>query len=58
MDLSLGLASLVRQGAAGGVLNIANVSGSQGNDLLVGDANANVLLGGTGRKRMGPAHAS
>jgi Ca2+-binding RTX toxin-like protein len=49
VDLALGVASLVHQGAAGGVLHIANVTGSVGNDLLVGDANANVLIGGTGR---------
>lgn len=34
---------------AGGISNIQNVTGSQGNDLLVGDANPNVLVGGTGR---------
>jgi Ca2+-binding RTX toxin-like protein len=34
---------------SGGIANIQNVTGSQGNDLLVGDANANVLRGGTGR---------
>src|SRR5262249_8491533 len=49
VDLALNLASLVHQGAAGSLLRIANVTGSQGNDLLVGDANANVLIGGTGR---------
>jgi hypothetical protein len=45
VDLPLGLATAV----AGGVSNIQNVTGSQGNDLIVGDANANVLVGGTGR---------
>jgi Ca2+-binding RTX toxin-like protein len=45
----LHLASRVNNGAPGGVQNIANVIGSQGNDLLVGDGNANVLRGGTGR---------
>jgi hypothetical protein len=49
VDLALNLASLINQGAAGGVLDIANVTGSIGNDLLVGDANANSLMGGTGR---------
>jgi hypothetical protein len=49
VDLPLHLASRVNNGAPGGVLNIANVIGSQGNDLLVGDGNANVLRGGTGR---------
>jgi hypothetical protein len=43
--LPLGLAT----GFAGGIKNIENVTGSQGNDLLVGDANANVLIGGSGR---------
>jgi hypothetical protein len=49
VDLALKLASLVDQGAAGGIVNITNVTGSVGNDLLVGDGNANVLIGGTGR---------
>jgi Ca2+-binding RTX toxin-like protein len=45
VDLLLHTGSLVGQG----VSNVANVTGSQGNDLIVGDANANVLVGGTGR---------
>jgi Ca2+-binding RTX toxin-like protein len=45
VDLLLHTASRVGQG----VFNIADVTGSQGNNLLVGDANANVLTGGTGR---------
>jgi hypothetical protein len=45
VDLPLNLASRVGQA----ISNIANVTGSQGNDILVGDANANVLIGGTGR---------
>jgi hypothetical protein len=45
VDLLLHSASLVGKG----VFNVANVHGSHGNDLLVGDANANVLIGGTGR---------
>jgi hypothetical protein len=45
VDLALHLASQV----AGSVSNIANVTGSLGNSLLVGDANANVLQGGAGR---------
>jgi hypothetical protein len=49
VDLGLNLASLVNGGAAGSVFDIANVTGSQGNDLIVGDANPNVLVGGTGR---------
>jgi hypothetical protein len=36
-------------GVDGGVSNVQNVTGSNGNSLLVGDANPNVLLGGTGR---------
>jgi hypothetical protein len=49
VNLALNLASLVHQGAAGSALHIANVTGSNGNGLLVGDAHANVLIGGTGR---------
>jgi hypothetical protein len=49
VDLALNLASLVNQGAASRVFHIANVTGSMGNDLLVGDAKPNVLIGGTGR---------
>jgi hypothetical protein len=45
VDLLLHTASLVGQG----VSNVANVNGSNGNSLIVGDANANVLVGGTGR---------
>jgi hypothetical protein len=45
VDLPLGLASAV----ASGILNIQNVNGSRGNDLIIGDANLNVLRGGTGR---------
>jgi hypothetical protein len=33
----------------GGISNIANVIGSIGNDLIVGDANPHVFIGGTGR---------
>jgi hypothetical protein len=36
-------------GAGGGVSNIQNVTGGNGNNMLVGDANANVFTGGTGR---------
>jgi hypothetical protein len=49
VDLPLHLAGLVHQMAANSVFSIQNVTGSQGNDLLVGDANPNVLIGGTGR---------
>jgi hypothetical protein len=45
VDLLLNTASLIGQGA----YNIANVTGSQGNGLIVGNGNANVLTGGTGR---------
>jgi hypothetical protein len=45
VNMQLGAAT----GVAGGISNIANVTGSQGNDLIVGDANANVLIGGSGR---------
>src|SRR5262249_23474979 len=36
-------------GVDGGVYNVQNVTGSNGNSMLVGDANPNVLVGGTGR---------
>lgn len=49
VDLALNLASLVNQRKQNSVFNIQNVTGSQGNDMLVGDANANVFIGGTGR---------
>jgi hemolysin type calcium-binding protein len=45
VDLLLGVAT----GFSGGISKIENVTGSQGNDLIVGDANPNVLIGGTGR---------
>jgi Ca2+-binding RTX toxin-like protein len=45
VDLPLGTATAVGKGIA----NIKNVIGSQGNDILVGDANPNVLTGGSGR---------
>jgi Ca2+-binding RTX toxin-like protein len=45
VDLPLNLAT----GIGGGVFHIQNVTGSIGNDLLVGDASPNVLKGGTGR---------
>jgi hypothetical protein len=45
VDLPLGVAT----GFSGGISKIENVTGGQGNDLIVGDANANVLIGGTGR---------
>jgi hypothetical protein len=45
VDLLLNNASLVGQG----VSNVANVNGSQGNSLIVGDANTTALTGGTGR---------
>ena len=49
VNLPLHLASLVNQMAANSIFNIQNVTGSIGNDLLVGDANPNMLTGGTGR---------
>jgi hypothetical protein len=45
VNLPLASATAIAQGIA----NIQNVTGSQGNDLIVGDAHANVLIGGTGR---------
>src|SRR5262249_43225266 len=48
VDLLLHMAGLVNQGvfhalADQGVFNVANVTGSQGNNLIVGDDSANVL---------------
>jgi hypothetical protein len=45
VDLPLGSAT----GLTGGISNIRNVVGSQGNDILVGNGQANALIGGTGR---------
>jgi hypothetical protein len=45
VNLPLGKATAI----GGSISNIQNVTGSQGNDILVGDANANVLTGGAGR---------
>jgi Ca2+-binding RTX toxin-like protein len=56
VDLPLHLASLVNQQAANSLFNIRNVTGSQGNDLLVGDANPNVLIGGNGRNVLIAGH--
>jgi hypothetical protein len=49
VDLALHLASLVNNRAIDSVFNVQNVTGSQGNDMLVGDTNANVFIAGTGR---------
>jgi hypothetical protein len=48
-DVTVDLPKSFATGLTGGIRNIQNVTGSQGNDLIVGDANANVLKGGTGR---------
>jgi hypothetical protein len=45
VNLRLGTAT----GLSGGIANIRNVTGSAGNDILVGDAAGNVLQGGDGR---------
>jgi streptogramin lyase len=45
VNMRLGTASQV----LGGISNIANVSGSQGNNLIVGDANPHTFIGGSGR---------
>jgi hypothetical protein len=45
VDLALGTAT----GVGEGVSHVENVTGSIGNDLLVGDALPNTLMGGTGR---------
>src|SRR5262249_34989967 len=49
VDLLTTSADLGTQGASNGIANIENVTGSIGNDLLVGDATPNALIGGTGR---------
>jgi hypothetical protein len=48
-NVTVGLPLGVATGLAGGIAKIQDVTGSQGNDLLVGDAHANVFVGGTGR---------
>src|SRR5262249_37584700 len=48
-NIDVDLARHFATGFAGGIYDIANVTGSIGNDLIVGDANANFLRGGTGR---------
>ena len=45
VDLPLGTATAITKG----ITHIQNLTGSIGNSLLVGDANANTLLAGTGR---------
>jgi len=45
VDLILGSAT----GVGGGIANIQQVKGSQGNDLIVGNADPSMLIGGTGR---------
>jgi hypothetical protein len=45
VDLPLSKAT----GVDGSILRIQNVIGSMGNDVIVGDANANLLQGGTGQ---------
>jgi len=44
VDLARGTAS----GIAGGIFNIANVTGGSGNDVLIGNAAVNLLRGGDG----------
>jgi Ca2+-binding RTX toxin-like protein len=48
-DITVNLALGTATNVGGSVRNIQNVTGSIGNDILVGDANVNVLRGGTGR---------
>jgi predicted outer membrane repeat protein len=48
-DIQVNLLLGTATGVAGGISAIENVIGSQGNELIVGDANANALIGGTGR---------
>jgi hypothetical protein len=44
VDLPLGVATAI----AGGISNIINLNGSQGDDILVGDTHDNIIQGGTG----------
>jgi hypothetical protein len=48
-DVIVDLLMHAATGVGGGVFNVPNVTGSNGNSMLVGDANPNVLIGGTGR---------
>jgi hypothetical protein len=48
-DVAVVMRLALATGVSGGIADVQNVTGSQGNDLLVGDANPNVLVGGTGR---------
>ena len=48
VNLSLATAT----GTGSGIANIANVNGGQGNNILVGDANANAFRGGAGYNLM------
>jgi hypothetical protein len=48
-DVTVNLRLKTATGIAGGISNIQNVNGSQGDDLIVGDAGPNALKGGTGR---------
>jgi parallel beta-helix repeat protein len=49
VDLPLGIAT----GVAGGISHFVNVHGGQARSVIVGDANANVLVGGTGQNFKG-----
>jgi Ca2+-binding RTX toxin-like protein len=44
-NLNLGQAT----GAGGGIVNINNLTGGKGNDVIVGDDSDNILIGGPGR---------
>ena len=48
-DVTVDLPLHQATGLSQGIQNILNVTGGIGNNLLIGDANANVLTGGTGR---------
>ncbi|QEH33141.1 Serralysin B precursor [Aquisphaera giovannonii] len=48
VDLGLGYATGVKGGLNGAVTGVANVTGGSGNDILIGNASANVLSGGPG----------
>jgi hypothetical protein len=48
VNLATGSATAVGGGAAGALSNIQNVTGGAGNDVLIGNAQGNILIGGAG----------
>src|SRR5262249_10334361 len=48
-DVLVNLQTGVATGVSGGISGMENVTGGEGNDILVGDAEDNILKGGKGR---------